>query len=648
MTSKAEALIELASAEFELTEPEQKFLQAVAAGEEADYRDEDEALNDPARAEEWGEERCLRASLLVWLCTDKKACKHITHRGLRVAGAKIIAGELDLQFAHLELPLIFHQCAFPEPIDLTSAKVRFLDLSGSHVGAHRERATPTVWAIDARGLQVESDIWLGTGFHAIGGVRLSGATIGGGLSCSKGRFDGQGGVALNAESAEVKGSMFLRNGFHSTGRIWLGGITIGGVLDCDNGRFDGQDGVTLEADSAEVNAGVFLRNGFQATGGVRLLGATIGGDLDCNNGRFDGQGRDALNAQDAEVKGTVFLRNFQASGCVWLLGATIGGDLDCDDGHLDGQNSSGLMASGSDIRGHVRMINFHGAGLISFDYATIDDGFYISTNQDQVILDLRFASVGTLWDSEASWPQPGNLRLEGFTYGKIHPNAPLSSCQRLKWLQLQDQKSFFSPQPYEQLARVLQASGREEDATAILIGKQEDTRKYAELSRVDRFWNWFLGKTIAHGYKSTRALWASLVIVGLGIIPFHFGYRFGLVEPSDLEAYTIANPNLTDSLQLPPLLPDNDVQAADALAYPEFFSPTYSLDVFLPIIDFHQAQYWLPKASRGPTLFTLEFLMLEVRWGGVLLAYFWLHIILGWVFTSLWVAGFTGLVRRLE
>jgi hypothetical protein len=58
----------------------------------------------------------------------------------------------------------------------------------------------------------------------------------------------------------------------------------------------------------------------------------------------------------------------------------------------------------------------------------------------------------------------------------------------------------------------------------------------------------------------------------------------------------------------------------------------YSLDTFLPIISFHQEEFWMPRDNN---------LM-----GCLLLCYYWLHIALGWILTTLGVAGFTGLVRR--
>ena len=59
---------------------------------------------------------------------------------------------------------------------------------------------------------------------------------------------------------------------------------------------------------------------------------------------------------------------------------------------------------------------------------------------------------------------------------------------------------------------------------------------------------------------------------------------------------------------------------------PNFNAIVYSLDTFAPLIDLHQAKYRLPT-------------------GWFLRAYLWVHIILGWVLTTLLVVGLTGLVQ---
>ena len=80
-----------------------------------------------------------------------------------------------------------------------------------------------------------------------------------------------------------------------------------------------------------------------------------------------------------------------------------------------------------------------------------------------MILDLRFARINRLVFKQQSWPQLGNLFLNGLVYESIN------DIDHLKWLRQQfskeeESKNIFFPQPYEQLAQVLQASGYESAA----------------------------------------------------------------------------------------------------------------------------------------------------------------------------------------
>ena len=539
MTSKAEQLLELAkAAEFSLGVPELKLLRCVAAGVAVDFKEEEEEeRNATERLGEWGEERRLSAELIAWVCTDRDAREFITHKGLQVIGAKI-EGSLDLSFAQMEFPLAFSRCAFMQAIRLDLAAVRFLDLSGSSVSASQiwddASGQEVTTALEARGLQVESDIWLSNGFSATGRVWLIGASIGGCLQCENGTFNNETGIALGAEGAEIKGTVLLRNGFSAKGMVWLSGATIGGSLECCGGTFNNETGIALGAQSAEIKGDVSLSNGFSA------------------------------------------------KGKVWLAGASIGLGLE-------------LRAIGS---GDMK-------------------------------LDLSFATTSTLVDEKDSWPETGKLNLDGFTYEKIFNGSPVKGSDRLDWIRRQNLKASFSPQPYEQAARVLRASGYEQAATEVLIGKQEDLRQYGNLSRIGWFWNWFLGHTIAHGYKPHYALYWAAGFIAAGTALFGAGYAQDprLISPANVapfEAAPATAPQLSED-------------------YPKFNALVYSLDVFVPIVDFYQKSYWLPNANRGA-----EIPLVFLKTGALLRWYFWLHIVAGWVLTSLWVAGFTGLVRRLE
>jgi len=69
--------------------------------------------------------------------------------------------------------------------------------------------------------------------------------------------------------------------------------------------------------------------------------------------------------------------------------------------------------------------------------------------------------------------------------------------------------------------------------------------------------------------------------------------------------------------------------------YPGFNAAVYSIDAFLPLVDFHQEEYWTPGS--GP------------RWSWawfVKTVYLPFHIISGWIVATLFAASFTRLARQ--
>jgi hypothetical protein len=67
--------------------------------------------------------------------------------------------------------------------------------------------------------------------------------------------------------------------------------------------------------------------------------------------------------------------------------------------------------------------------------------------------------------------------------------------------------------------------------------------------------------------------------------------------------------------------------------YQPFNAFFYSLESFLPLVKLHQEDYWLPNAA------------LKRKWGAGLRYYLWIHILAGWFFSAMLVAGVTGLVH---
>lgn len=560
--SNPEKLLELAKAQFgNLTTAEEKLFSAVAEGGVANFQVGNEELDHPSKADNWGVQRILKADRIAWLCTDKEAISLVTHKGLYVDGLKI-EGELDLEFAIIPFPLRFWKCCFSEPIILSHSKLPLLNLDGCHI------------------------------------------------------------KPLHADSMQVSGSVFFRKGFKAEGEVRLLRASIGGNLECDNSQFDNPNGMSLSADGIQVSGGVFLRNGFKAQGEVRFHAASIGVDLDCNDGQFCNPKGKALNVDGVQVSRYILLRNgFKAQGEVSLLRASIAGSLDCDASRFCNSEGMALNATGTQVSNGVFLRNeFKAEGKVDFTSAVIKSYFMLtSAETKEMALILNSCHIGTLRDDTQSWPTEGKLSLTGFTYDKLAREAPQDVKSRLRWLRLQP-NDLYSPQPYEQLAKVLRESGHDRDAKEILIAKERDRGRWAKLSPVAKSQQWVLGRVIAYGYKPFRALWYIAFIILLGTLLFSLGSPELLVQTQRIPDQLIVN----SQGQMTP-------QAITA--YPPFNAFMYSVDAFLPIIDFRQESFWLPDASKGIA-------------GMLLRYYFWFHIAAGWFFTSLFVAGLTGLVKR--
>ncbi|MEK6676238.1 MAG: hypothetical protein AABZ47_11375, partial [Planctomycetota bacterium] len=555
-------------------------------------------INYPGNADSWGPERVLRAEVIVWLCTDKKAKELVTHKGIQIWGARV-DNELDLLDASIPFSLTLLRCRLARRTRFIYAHVSALILEASHIVT-----------LEGDGLHVDNDVFLRKGFNAKGFVRLLGARIEGDLDCRGGRF-------LN---------------------------------DCTNGL------ASLDVYGAKIT-GDFRLDGFKAEGLVSLNGAEIGGKLDCSGAKFLYADESvALNAVGVKIKGSVYFHN-QAE-----IHATA---------------------------------NFMGAQV---------DGYFLwhdLIRHDRTGLWLQSAHVGTLWDDKESWPGAGKLKLDGFTYDRIHEDAPLSASERLKWLQLDQpvagdeiesptskgdgapnprnatqnrttahravapEKRKFNPQPYEQLASVLKKQGHVEDAKDILVGKEQD-RAAHELRIVgneewkDKTWkrfrggvHWILGVTVDYGYRPMKALRWALGVSVLGWMLFKLGQILGVMTPVNEKAYVQTKETDWSRVRRRFLLGKRrDVETPTKSPreispdYPKFRAWVYSIDEFAPLVNLRQGDYWIPNLNRDVWAIKGWRGRFVRTYGRFLRFYLTCHIASGWILSTLLLAGLTGLVQR--
>jgi hypothetical protein len=640
-------LVALARARFpDLSEAELTLLRAAPKGEVAwcgpSAKDDDPA-NDPAKAEEWGPEREIRAELIRWLCVDRDAASAVDPVGIQVHAARIM-GALDLSFVSVPFPLGLRRCCLTGDVNLISTDLRTLDLAGSRVRS-----------VTADGANVKGSVLLCHGFSVEGGVRLLGAEIGGNLDCSGGGFKNRGKNALNADGASVRGSVFLDEGFSAEGEVRMLGAQIGGILACHRGTFKNPGKDAFSADGANVKGSVFLRRGFSAEGEVRLLAAQIAGDLACGGGTFENPGKMALSADRANVKGSVFLREgFNAEGQVRLLGAQIGGNLDCSGGTFNNPGKEALSLDNADAKGNVFLregfsaegeVRLLGAQIggaldcsggrfsqVTAENSTIRRSLYWRS-ADATSLDLMNSSAGSLVDDEKSWPAKGKLFLDGFRYGHISGKSPRDARTRLRWLERQDP---FTPKPYRQLAKVLREAGDESGARKVLFEMERWRRQVEGRSWYTWLWGRLLKWTIGYGFYSWRALGWLALLTALGWGLFRHGYFSGAMAPTEKDAYHFFRDHGWS--------PD---------FYPRFTASIYSLENSLPFVNLGQKDHWTPDPNPRRSQW-IPRIPRWLPWGQALfrgmpsiLRWFrWGQVLLGWLFATLFVAGVTGVVRK--
>lgn len=658
-----------------LTGAELKLLDAASTGTVAQCASTNKQQNDPNHASTWEDDRTIRSSIVQWMCTDKDALTHNDSRRIAVGHARFI-GELDLTGSSLGFSLVLVGCAIPDGISLPEARLRKLDLAGTVCGN-----------LLAWGLTVEGNVHLRYGFRSHGPVVLAGATVRGDLECVDAHIGEpttspvpapisglQPNVIFWADRINVGGQLVM-NGMKAVGIVSLRAATITSSFDCIEAdmsiglimrdaqsrsmNFGGCKCPYLIADRIVVKGSVFLRRGFQCVGSAVLLNSSITGDLDCIGSSFGSQTPDAELRAKAEkqfgklpqaalilngstIGGYVHLSHgFQAYGEVDLNGVIIGANLVGNGGGFFNAGNNSLSCQFSNIKGAVLcraipeinatfrtngLVKFFGttvAGSVSFTGAEFDGpaahglrlqsasiGGTLQWKSVKVSpsteLNLSHLKVGQLEDDEQSWPAAGKLVLDGFSYAAI-AGVPLDTKRRKTWLKShleylkRQAPNEFSLQPHRQLADILRKSGYEDNAREVMIDLHKARREQGGFSRSGWIWSWILQGTIGFGYRSHRTLLWALGFVILGAFLFNEGYQAGHLVPPK---------------------PDSKGQ---------FSAIGYSLDSFLPIINLHQEELFVPTGFGSG------------RW---IQYYYWLHICLGWALITLGVAGFTGLVRK--
>ena len=346
---------------------------------------------------------------------------------------------------------------------------------------------------------------------------------------------------------------------------------------------------------------------------VNLFGARIGGVLELSEARLTNPDGVALHGGNLDVGGGMFLRDLVADGSgedgtVRLAGAVVGNQLNLRGAHLTnadgpalvadylrtGSNlilSAGFRAEGRKDTGTVRLVGATIQGRLN-----LEDGQALAREPGALALNIGRVQVA----GDVLFPASflgGAVNLDGFRYTRI-----IRSSVPEFLAVLANRTNSYSAQPYRQFAATHLATGNERDVRLINIAAQRDLLRRGRLDFWARAWHRVTGLVLGYGYRPSRALlwWAGTVALALvlsvgiagpaGLITGH-GAGCGVVDQAGL-ALNTATPLVKPAGQ-----PDCQLDSGTAL-------------------------------------------------GGVLTVAGWLIQALSWAFVTLFVAGFTGVVRK--
>jgi hypothetical protein len=322
-----------------------------------------------------------------------------------------------------------------------------------------------------------------------------------------------GGTALDAERVSVDGELVLSEGFTAEGEVMMRGAQVQGGLNLNSATLRNPPGTALNAGRSFLGNGLYAMDGFTAHGEVQIGGVRIQGSVNLGGASLLNPGKVALLADRLDVTGRLFCgAGFQAQGEIRLVEATVSSSLNFTGATLSHAPEMGINAEGARIGGELCFdaatvradvdLRFVHAAILRIDAGTSITG----------TLDLEHATVEVLHDHPEGWPR--SVRLNGFTYTTL--SSPLPVAEQLGWLTRN--AAGYQPQPYEQLATVYRAMGRDSDARTVLLTKQRQRSR--SLPAPLRPWSYLQDWMVGYGYRPQRAAVCLIVLLAIGTAAF--------------------------------------------------------------------------------------------------------------------------------
>jgi len=510
-------------------------------------------------------------------------------------------------------------------------------LLGAHIGGQlmcsaTTLSNPTGPALAADTLQTDGAVFLHEGFTAdgageLGAVRLLGANIAGPLICGGATLRNLTGPALAADGLHTDGSVsfngsFTAEGAGELGAIGLLGAHIGGQFSCRGAILRNPSGPALAADRLHTDGNVSLDEGFTAygageLGAIRLLGVYVGGQLSCRGAILRNLTGPALYADGLQADSDVFLdegftaHGAGARGVICLFNARIAGPLACRGAILRNPTGPALAADRLQTDGAVSLNGGFTAEGVGKQAAVLLLGARIGGQ-----LDCRRSFVINRSNSRRRW------NIDGLTYAGV-PQLDPGGDHREAWLKLlRNATPCYTAQPYQQLAAAYRAEGHDSDVRVILIAQRRDQIDLGALTRrADRWWARLTGMLIGYGYQPWRALLYLLIVFTVSVV-------LALVLGGSGGALArIPDPQPTPSLA------GSQVSAAALVPCTVVQMIGKGLDIGTPFLSTSRAVSGNCETTTSTT-------------GAALTISRWILQLTAWALAALFIAGFTGIVRK--
>ncbi|WP_432902018.1 hypothetical protein ACQP1S_00635 [Micromonospora matsumotoense] len=409
--------------------------------------------------------------------------------------------------------------------------------------------------------------------------------------------------ALNMPHANLRsGPLIWKCTIRAT--VELGGAVnmvatkVGGNLNFGSSKLYNDAGPGIGADNMRVSGSLFLRYGFEARGrgtlgAVRLNRSRIDNVVDFSDAHLRNEAGPAISA-DGMVADSLQIRDgFTAqsasrSGTIRLPNAKVS-TAEISKAMVENGCGPAIIADGMTVGGDLLLggkLAATGSGTtetLSLDHTSVGGSLFFDPSQV----------------TNSSAPDR-RVSIDGLTY----PRVPRGMNLREWLLFLRCGSGGYAPQPYQQLAAVHRAAGHESEARTILRAQRKhQIDSHTLTGRSTRLWARTTGFLLGYGYQPWRTLVGLLAVAVVSIV---------LCLTSPALVHTKNNPR-----------PGTPCRTAERIGV--------AIDLSVPLIKTNaRNQCDIAGTADGDRLAIMG----------------WLLQALAWAFATLFVAGFTGAVRK--